>query len=238
MFGSDHDRDYSVQLSSGANGRTGEQSLRSFMFPMNGLTLRSINKADKQRRIQEAARQLFGTQGFDKTSTREIASVAGVGLATLFLYASDKRDLLFLAANDDLEALTATAFANVDYDSPLLSQLIRIFGVFFRFYNKNRLFSRDLLRELTFFTSGHQSVRFQATRKATVGSVTRVVAQARSRGRVNCSFSDENIAEAIFYIFAAGVRRWLGQEKSTIASGMDHLKTLLSIVLRGLRHSD
>jgi AcrR family transcriptional regulator len=205
---------------------------------MNGLTLRSINKADKQRRIQDDARQLFGTQGFDNTSTREIASVAGVGLATLFLYASDKRDLLFLAANDDLEALTATAFADVDYDSPLLSQLIKSFGCFFKFYNKNRQFSRDLLRELTFFTSGHQSIRFQSTRRVTIASVARVVAQARTRGRVNCIFSDEDIAEAIFYIFAADVRRWLGQEKSTIRSGMDHLKTLLSIVLCGLQHSD
>jgi len=205
---------------------------------MNGLTLRSINKADKQRRIQDAARELFGTQGFDNTSTREIASVAGVGLATLFLYASDKRDLLFLAANDDLEALTRTAFAEVDYSSPLLSQLIESFGFFFRFYNKNRLFSRDLLRELTFFTSGHQSIRFQVTRRATIASVARLVAQARSSGRVNCIFSDEDVAEAIFYIFAADVRRWLGQEKSTITSGLNHLKTLLSVVLCGLQHSD
>ncbi len=204
---------------------------------MNALTLRSMNKADKQKRIQEAARRLFGTQGFDGTSTREIASAAGVGLATLFLYASDKRDLLFLAANDDLEALTATAFADVDYDSPLIGQLIKVFGFFFRFYSKNRLFSRDLLRELTFFTSGRQSTRFQATRRVTIANVARVVAQARSRGMVKCSYSDENIAEALFYIFAADVRRWLGQEKATITSGLDHLQTLLSIVLCGLQRS-
>ena len=70
---------------------------------MTALNLRELNKADKQQRIQEAARYLFSTQGFDATSTREIAERARVGLATLFLYAADKRDLLFLAGNDDLE---------------------------------------------------------------------------------------------------------------------------------------
>src|ERR1700722_5000177 len=39
---------------------------------MTALTLREQNKSDKLKRIQEAARPLFGTQGFDATSTREM----------------------------------------------------------------------------------------------------------------------------------------------------------------------
>src|SRR6187399_18349 len=85
-------------------------------------TLRELNKADKRQRIQEAARRLFGTQGFDANSIRQIADRARVGLATLFLYAGDKRDLLFLAGNDDLEALTKIAFAKVDPTKSLLDQ--------------------------------------------------------------------------------------------------------------------
>jgi AcrR family transcriptional regulator len=201
---------------------------------MNGLTLREQNKTDKLKRIQEAARHLFGTHGFDATSTREIAALARVGLATLFLYAKDKRDLLFLAGNDDLELLTDVAFTDVDYSAPLLEQLIGIFRHFFEFFAKDRLFSRDLLRELTFYTSGQHSARFQATRQTTIGCVERVVQEARKRGTVSTASSDSVIAEVIFYIFAADVRRWLGQEKASITSGLEHLRTLLKVVLGGL----
>ena len=57
--------------------------------------LRARNKLDKLRRIKEAAQSLFIAKGFDDTTMREIAVRAGVGLGTIFLYAKDKRDLLF-----------------------------------------------------------------------------------------------------------------------------------------------
>src|SRR5271170_3895791 len=208
------------------DGRAGER--------MGALNLRETNKADKRKRIQEAARHLFSTQGFDSTSTREIASLAGVGLSTLFLYADDKRDLLFLAANDDLEALTKAAFAKVRPASSLLSQLIGIFRHFFEFYDSHRVFSRDLLRELTFYTSGRQSARFQATRRATISAIEKVISEARTRGVISSASSDACIAEVIFYLFAADVRRWLGQERSSISDGLDHLGGLFTVVLVGL----
>jgi AcrR family transcriptional regulator len=201
---------------------------------MGALNLRETNKADKRKRIQEAARHLFSTQGFDSTSTREIASLAGVGLSTLFLYADDKRDLLFLAANDDLQSLTNAAFANVDPASSLLSQLIGIFRHFFEFYDSNRLFSRDLLRELTFYTSGRQSARFQETRRETISEIEKVINEVRIRRVISSGSSDACIAEAVFYLFAADVRRWLGEERSSIADGLGHLSGLLTVLLVGL----
>src|SRR5882672_1854626 len=91
---------------------------------VGAVTLREQNKTDKLKRIKESARYLFATKGFDATSTREIAALARVGLATLFLYAQDKRDLLFLAGNDDLAALSDEAFADVDYAQPVLEQFM------------------------------------------------------------------------------------------------------------------
>ena len=46
------------------------------------LGLRERNKIDKQRRIREAARELFIAKGFDDATTREIAVRAGVGIAS------------------------------------------------------------------------------------------------------------------------------------------------------------
>ena len=71
---------------------------------VSGLRQRERNKLDKLRRIKAAARELFLEQGYDNATTREIARRADVGLGTLFSYASDKRDLLFLIYNDMQEA--------------------------------------------------------------------------------------------------------------------------------------
>src|ERR1700687_4948856 len=86
--------------------------------------LRMRNKLDKLRRIKEAARNLFLSKGFDDATMREIAVRAGVGLGTIFLYAKNKRDLLFLTVNDPLKKVTAQAEAAIDPKAPLINNLL------------------------------------------------------------------------------------------------------------------
>jgi AcrR family transcriptional regulator len=201
---------------------------------MAGTTLRERNKGDKLRRITAAARTLFARQGFDATSTRDIAAHAGVALATLFLYASDKRDLLFLACNDDLEALTHRAFGDVAAGAPIREQIVAAFAHFFSFYARDRRLSRDLLRELTFFTSGQHSARFQATRQMTIAAVETLIVGARERGMLRSAATDAEIARVIFYVFAAEVRHWLAQDDQTPQDGVERFGRLLDVIIAGL----
>ena len=46
-------------------------------------------------RLQKAALELFAAQGFDRTTTAEIAETAGLTQRTFFRYFADKRDVLF-----------------------------------------------------------------------------------------------------------------------------------------------
>jgi AcrR family transcriptional regulator len=194
---------------------------------------RALNKADKLRRIRSAAKALFGEQGFDVTTTRDIADRAGVALATLFLYASDKRDLLFLACNDDLDRLTTTAFDDVK-DGPLLDQLLTAFRHFLIFYNQNPRLSRDLLRELTFYTSGQHSTRFQSIRGRTVHRIGQLIDRARRAGAITTGERSEVIAEVVFFVFAAQVRKWLSGSSPRPEAGLARLRDLLTVVLNGL----
>ena len=57
---------------------------------------------------------------------------------------------------------------------------------------------------------------------------------ARRRGKIRCAAYDAAIAEVIFYVFAADVRRWLGKDNSSTASGLAHLKGLFAVVVTGL----
>jgi len=49
-------------------------------------------------RLEEAALELFGTQGFDRTTVAEIAERAGVTERTFFRHFADKREILFAGA--------------------------------------------------------------------------------------------------------------------------------------------
>ena len=66
---------------------------------------RELNKADKQRRIHRAARELFLSRGYSSVTTQEVAERAEVGTGTLFRYAQSKGELLCMIANEDLRLM-------------------------------------------------------------------------------------------------------------------------------------
>lgn len=69
---------------------------------------RELNKADKHRRIQSAARALFTRRGYSSVTTQEVADLAQVGTGTLFRYARSKGELLCMVANDEFRAMVDT----------------------------------------------------------------------------------------------------------------------------------
>lgn len=65
----------------------------------------SETKKRTERRIIDAAVQLFAEQGFHGATTRAIAQVADVNEATLFRYFSRKQDLFFAALDRELSVV-------------------------------------------------------------------------------------------------------------------------------------
>ncbi len=129
---------------------------------------REKNKIDKLRRIKAAAQELFLSKGFDDTTTREIALRAGVGMGTVFIYADNKRDLVFLVANDELADATAKAEASVRDEASCLQNLLTVFRHHYEFFGRQPELSRLMLREMTFYDTGRQADRFQATRERVI----------------------------------------------------------------------
>ncbi|AOZ73554.1 hypothetical protein BK816_08155 [Boudabousia tangfeifanii] len=80
-------------------------------------SLRQKKKADKKRRIEAAARELFATKGFDHVTTSELAAKAEVGVGTLFRYAGSKAELLVTLMNESLNQGTEQALKMADRDT-------------------------------------------------------------------------------------------------------------------------
>ena len=74
--------------------------------------------ADARRRLQQAALDLYREQGFDKTTTAEIAARAGVNERTFFRHFADKREVLF-DGEADLRLLLTQAVADAPAGPPL-----------------------------------------------------------------------------------------------------------------------
>ena len=199
-----------------------------------GVGLRELNKQEKLQRIKSAALELFLTNGFDETTTRDIASRANVAMGTVFIYAETKRDLLFLIVNEDLEDCIARATANVDPKAPILANLLKALRIHYEYFARNPVVSRAALREMYFYQSGKQSERFLATRDKLRSLLTRLIAEALASGQIKSSEAPEIIAQTIFAIYQVDLRIWLSSEKPKIGPGMDALRRKLEIVMRGL----
>ncbi|MGH8001619.1 MAG: TetR/AcrR family transcriptional regulator, partial [Brasilonema sp.] len=65
------------------------------------------SETQTRSRIQDAARRLFASQGFDGTTTRDLAQAAGVAEGTLFRHFSNKKAILIEVATQGwVEILT------------------------------------------------------------------------------------------------------------------------------------
>lgn len=196
--------------------------------------LRELNKQEKLQRIKSAALDLFLSNGFDETTTREIASRADVAMGTIFIYAESKRDLLFLIVNEDLEDCIAKASASVDPNAPLLSNLLSVLRIHYEYFARNPVVSRAALREMYFYQSGKQSERFLAIRNQLRTLLTKLIAQALKDGEIRSTEAPAIIAQTIFAVYQVDLRVWLSGDNPKIGSGIGALRRKVEIVMRGL----
>lgn len=71
-------------------------------------------KQDTANAIRAAARKLFREKGLEKTSTRDLATAAGIAAGTLFNYFASKEALALALVADALDEGRAEAHAEID----------------------------------------------------------------------------------------------------------------------------
>ena len=195
---------------------------------------RESNKAEKQARIREAARALFTQHDFTATTMRSIAQRAHVGLGTLFSYADDKRDLVFLVFNEELASLTERALAAPRASMPVLEQLMALFGPHYRQFAREPVLARLALQELTFYSAGKQALAFQSIRERLMRGLVALIDRAQRSGHLPRHPSATLIARHVFFVYAGALRAWIAREKPGAAAGLRELRSLLTITLTGL----
>jgi AcrR family transcriptional regulator len=201
------------------------------------MSLREKKKLETRERIRAAAAELFTRHGYAAATMRQIAARAHVGLGTLFNYAADKRDLVFLIFNEELNAITDVALAAPRAGQPLAAQLAAVFAVHYRWLAEKPALARILLQELTFYSSGKQAETFHGIRQRLMHGIEALVRSARERGEISSREAPELIARHVFFTYSASLRWWIAAPQPDPQAGIRDLKRLLRLQVEGLKNA-
>jgi AcrR family transcriptional regulator len=194
---------------------------------------REANKADKLERIKAAAWELFTKHSYDDTTTREIAAKAHVALGTLFTYATNKRDLLFLIGNDLMDDTANLAAASFRPKRSLHENFLALSVLHYRALEAQPKLSRLLLREMLFFDSGAQAVRASENRARLLQMIANMVRHANYTGEIQLPADAEFVAWVLFSVLQACIRRWLASDVLNLTDGLADLWPAVALVING-----
>jgi AcrR family transcriptional regulator len=197
------------------------------------LSKREANKVDKLERIKMAARELFTKHSYDDTTTRQIAAKARVALGTLFTYATNKRDLLFLIGNDLMHDTANLAAASFRPNRSLQENFLVLSAVHYRALEAQPELSRLLIREMLFFDSGVHAVRASENRARLLQTIVNLVRHAHYTGEIELPADAEFIAWVLFSVLQACIRRWLASTSPNLTDGLADLWPAIALVING-----
>jgi hypothetical protein len=155
----------------------------------------------------------------------------------LFNYAQDKRDLVFLIFNEELDSLTSEALAAAQSQQGLIDQLMAIFERHYRYFGRDPKMSRILLRELVFYSEGKQAASFLETRGRLLSGIEMFVRSAQQKWLIRSTEDPKILARYFFFVFSAEIRWWIANNKPNPDAGLANLERLLQLQMNGLEPS-
>jgi AcrR family transcriptional regulator len=175
---------------------------------------------DKKQRIIQAAEQLFRTRRFHEITLDEIAREAGVGKGTIYLYFSDKEDLIFQAAVAGFDEMCGLLRQNAGDGVAFRDGLLRMCETISAFFQNRRPLFRIILSESerAMESSGtglHQ--RWKQRRKTMTEAVAAVIARGMASGEIRRDIPSEILAEYLLGMLRT--RSWeLGERPESLRS--------------------
>jgi AcrR family transcriptional regulator len=194
---------------------------------------REQQKLDKRGRIRDAAWELFTTVGYDATTTKEVAARADVASGTLFLYASDKTDLLCLVMYDRIEAVVDARFETMPRSAPLLDQLMHVFRGLFQMYGEQPGVAKAFIHRFPGAT-GPNGQKVNALTFAFLHRVAQLVHDKQARGELAADIEPLQAATNIFALYYGALVSWLTGFTGIESSLDPGLKNALALQIRGL----
>ncbi len=197
--------------------------------------IRELSKQESQHKILIAAREIFAEHGYQEATLRQIATKAGLTVGALFNHVKDKRDLIYLIFNEEVDKIVETAFASPRAYQSLSAKILSVTEHYIRMFGSEPVLSRTLLTEIVALSPGLHLNRYLITRARLVDGIERIVAEAQVTGEIGSTEASEIIARHIFFVFSASLRLWLASSaRPEWRDGQRDFERHLNLLIRGL----
>jgi AcrR family transcriptional regulator len=204
-------------------------------MPEMELGRREKAKIQNEERIRKAASRLFRKQGFEKTTIRQIAKAADLGLGTVYNYVEDKHGLLDLISKDDLERVTREAFQSLPPKSAVTDALLHIFKALYAHHQRQPDLAFIIVKELTFARDSKRKTRENRFEDFNV-RLAGIFEQAQKRGELGEHFQPAEAATLLFGIHFFLLIVWLSGSL-TYEQAVESFRRALHLQLQGLRRT-
>ncbi|AEQ51291.1 TetR/AcrR family transcriptional regulator [Pelagibacterium halotolerans] len=191
-------------------------------------------KADKLRRIKDAALGMFLTKGFDKATTRDIARIADVANGTIFLYAANKRELLFLLYNDEIETAVNNSIARIDRNADLKANLMAVCHAHLGHFATKVDLARFALKHLDMYTANSQGLRFQQIYRKIIARIVELFAEAIAVQELRKDRTANQMATMFFSLLKEELIRFVISEPPNLGESLATLESQIDVLIAGL----
>ena len=176
-------------------------------------TKRERNKAEKRRRIVDAASRLFEEKGFAATTTAEISAAAEVGTGTLYLYVDSKEGLLVEVFKERVGPTWWEGFDRVDPEAPVLDQVLTPFLHVTDYHCRDMSLSRAYFKELM-FTTGPVAESVSDFMKGFFRRLDELLEEAQNRGLLCTEVDRRSLGRNLFSIWYYQMQRFTNRKES------------------------
>ncbi|MEM7112738.1 MAG: TetR/AcrR family transcriptional regulator [Chloroflexota bacterium] len=198
---------------------------------------RQQQKERTRQTIREAAKALFTAQGFEATTSRQIAQQAGVALGTLFVHFPSKQAILADILYEDVETAVFTAFNTLPTHEPTLVQLRHIASVLYANYLKQVELSRTLLQFVAFQTAetavstNSSQPNFDTQIATFIHAITDILRQGQQSNDVSQTKEAAKMAEAFMAVYFFVLMGLLRAKSPDLETALDQLENLTELII-------
>jgi AcrR family transcriptional regulator len=136
------------------------------------------------RRILAAGEKLFSAEGFDGTTVQQIADEADVAVGTLFLYISDKSELLLRLFHTAMDRELEPAIRRLRASKKFLPAVQRFLEDLLTPFDKDQELAKIFCREFLFHKGGIRAELDNQTAEM-LGALAEAIAVAQQRFEVD-----------------------------------------------------
>jgi TetR/AcrR family transcriptional regulator, cholesterol catabolism regulator len=190
-------------------------------------------KIANEERIRKAASRLFRKQGFEKTTIRQIAKAADLGLGTVYNYVDDKHGLLDMISKDDIDRVTREAFESLPAKAPVLDSLLHVFRALYAHYQRQPDLALIIVKEMTFAKDDKRKPRVSRYEDFNQ-RISIIFELAQKRGELGEHFHAQEAAALLYGSYFFQLIVWLSGSM-THDQAIEAFRRSLHLHLQGLR---